>query len=157
MLQASRSKKAEEDTGQVWDLLDILLDISEDENIEMKLTTNSIKPNGLKQNSSTIQNIMKKAVEELDQVVRKNRLTQELDIPNLPYLQAIVRESLRLHPVVPSEDCTLSRYHIPANTVIFINVWEVGRDLTQWENPLEFMPGRFENQQLDVRGQHFHL
>ncbi|GJY87777.1 retrovirus-related pol polyprotein from transposon TNT 1-94 [Tanacetum coccineum] len=40
---ASRSKKAEEDTGQVWDLLDILLDISEDENMEMKLTTNSIK------------------------------------------------------------------------------------------------------------------
>nr|GEY90551.1 cytochrome P450 [Tanacetum cinerariifolium] len=40
----SRSKKAEEDTGQVWDLHAILLDISEDENMEMKFTTNSIKP-----------------------------------------------------------------------------------------------------------------
>ncbi|GKD24696.1 cytochrome P450 93A3-like protein, partial [Tanacetum coccineum] len=108
-------------------------------------------------------NIMKKAVEEIDQVVGKNRLLQESDIPNLSYLQAIVKESLRLHPVVPliqrlsTEDCTLGGYHIPANTTIFLNVWEVGRDPTHWENPLEFMPERFENKQLDVRGQHFHL
>nr|GEW53647.1 RNA-directed DNA polymerase, eukaryota, nucleotide-binding alpha-beta plait domain protein [Tanacetum cinerariifolium] len=98
------------------------------------------------------------------QEARKQKDTgQESDIQNLPYLQAIVKESLRLHPVVlliqrlSTEDCTLSGYHIPANTTIFINVWEVGQDPTQWENPLQFMPERFENQQLDVRGQRFHL
>ncbi|PWA48829.1 Cytochrome P450 [Artemisia annua] len=37
------ARKQKKDTGQVRDLLDILLDISEDENMEMKLTTNSIK------------------------------------------------------------------------------------------------------------------
>ncbi|MFS7893589.1 putative 3,9-dihydroxypterocarpan 6A-monooxygenase [Helianthus anomalus] len=39
-------------------------------------------------------NIMKKAVEEINQVVGKRRLVQESDIPNLPYLQEIVKESL---------------------------------------------------------------
>ncbi|GKC32220.1 cytochrome P450 93A3-like protein [Tanacetum coccineum] len=174
------ARKQKKDTGQVRDLLDILLDISEDENMEMKLTTDSIKAfildifaAGTDTSAITVEwtlaelinhpNIMKKAVEEIDQVVGKNRLLQESDIPNLSYLQAIVKESLRLHPVVPliqrlsTEDCTLGGYHIPANTTIFLNVWEVGRDPTHWENPLEFMPERFENKQLDVRGQHFHL
>ncbi|GJW91552.1 cytochrome P450 93A3-like protein [Tanacetum coccineum] len=180
ILREHQEARKQKDTGQVRDLLDVLLDISEDENMEMKLTTNSIKAfildifaTGTDTSTITVEwtlaelinhpNIMKKAVEELDQVVPKNRLLQESNIPNLPYLQAIVKESLRLHPVVPliqrlsTEDCTLSGYHIPANTTIFINVWEVGRDPTQWENPLQFMPERFENQQLDVRGQHFHL
>nr|GEV27803.1 cytochrome P450 93A3-like [Tanacetum cinerariifolium] len=118
--------------------------------MEMKLTTNSIKAfildifaAGTDTSVITVEwtlaelinhpNIMKKSVEELDQVVRKNRILQESDIQNLPYLQAIVKESLRPHPV------------------------EVGRDPTQWENPLQFMPERFKNQQLDVRGQHFYL
>ncbi|PWA63070.1 cytochrome P450 [Artemisia annua] len=175
--EATKQKK---DTGHVRDLLDILLDISEDENMEMKLTTDSIKAfildifaAGTETSAITVEwtlaelinhpNIMKKAVEEIDQVVGKNRLLQESDIPNLPYLQAIVKESLRLHPVAPliqrlsTEDCTLGGYHIPANTTIFINVWEVGRDPGHWENPLEFMPERFENKQLDVRGRHFQL
>ncbi|PWA86053.1 cytochrome P450 (chloroplast) [Artemisia annua] len=39
-LEARKQKK---ETGQLRDLLDILLDISEDENMEMKLTTDSIK------------------------------------------------------------------------------------------------------------------
>ncbi|GJY60462.1 cytochrome P450 93A3-like protein [Tanacetum coccineum] len=181
ILREHQEARKQKDIGQVRDLLDVLLDISEDENMEMKLTTNNIKAfildifaTGTDTSTITVEwtlaelinhpNIMKKAVEELDQVVEKNRLLQESDIPNLPYLQAIVKESLRLHPVVPliqrlsTEDCTLSGYHIPANTTIFINVWEglgetrlIGKPLSQ------LMPERFENQQLDVRGQHFHL
>ena len=56
--------------------------------------------------------IMKKAVEEIDRVVGKERLLRESDIPNLPYLQSIVKESLRLHPAGPlihrlsTEDCS---------------------------------------------------
>ncbi|MFS7977363.1 putative 3,9-dihydroxypterocarpan 6A-monooxygenase [Helianthus anomalus] len=106
---------------------------------------------------------MKRAQKEIDQVVGKSRLVQESDIPNLPYLQAIVMESLRLHPVAPliqrlsTQDCTIGGYHILANTTTFINVWSLGRDPTYWENPLEFRPERFKENKLDVRGQHFHL
>ena len=52
---------------------------------------------------------------------------EESDIPNLPYIQAIVRETLRLHPGFTvlsrqsSQDCTVARYHIPANTEISVN------------------------------------
>jgi cytochrome P450 len=83
----------------------------------------------------------------------------------VPYLQAIVKETLRLHPTGPiivresSEHCTIAGYKIPAKTRLFVNVWAIGRDPKHWENPLEFRPERFigEKSQLDVRGQHFHL
>lgn len=111
--------------------------------------------------------IMKKAREEIDSVVGKSRLVEESDIPNLPYLQAIVKETIRLHPTGPmivresTKNSTINGYDIPAGTRLFVNVWAIGRDPNHWENPLEFRPERFivENgkNQLDVRGQHFHL
>ncbi|KAK1412894.1 hypothetical protein QVD17_34482 [Tagetes erecta] len=168
-----------EDTG-VKDLLNILLEISKDESMDIKLTRENIKAfireilgAGTDTSALSIEwalaelinhpDVMKKAVEEIDRFVGKNRLLQESDIPNLPYLQAIVKESLRLHPAGPlilrlsTQDCTVCGYHIPANTTILINAWSLGRDSTHWENPLEFNPERFERKQLDVRGQHFNL
>jgi len=106
---------------------------------------------------------MKKAVAEIDHVVGKHRLLQESDIPNLPYLRAITKETLRLHPPVPliprrsTEERKVSGYDIEANTTIFINAWSLGRDPKYWESPLEFRPERFEENQLDVRGQYFEL
>jgi cytochrome P450 len=116
--------------------------------------------------------VMNKARQEIDYVVGKSRLVEESDITNLPYLQAIVKETLRLHPTGPvivresSEHCTVGGYEIPAKTRLFVNVWAIGRDPKYWENPLEFRPERFNisesegstgKSQLDVRGQHFHL
>ena len=112
---------------------------------------------------------MEKARQEIDSVVGKNRLVEESDIINLPYLQAIVKETLRLHPTGPlivresSKDCTIGGYDIPAGTRLFVNVWAIGRDPNHWENPLEFQPERFINEdgtlksQMEVRGQHFYL
>ncbi|PWA37355.1 cytochrome P450 93A3 [Artemisia annua] len=108
-------------------------------------------------------NSLRKAIEEIDQVVGKNRLLQESDLPNLPYLQAIVKETLRLHPAAPliprrsTNDSTVGDYYIPAKTNIYVNVWAIGRDPNYWDNPLEFQPERFVESQLDVRGQHFHM
>lgn len=48
-------------------------------------------------------------------------------------------------------------YHIPANTTVFVNVWALGRDPHNWDDPLRFNPERFEQSQVDVRGQHFHM
>lgn len=110
-------------------------------------------------------NIMEKAAQEIDNVTGKTRLVQESDISQLPYLQAIVKEILRLHSPAPmilresSEDCTIEGYHIPAKTRLFVNVWAMNRDPKYWENPLEYRPERFMNETkiLDVRGQNnFH-
>lgn len=114
--------------------------------------------------------IMLKAVQEIDSIIGKERLVEESDVASLPFLQAIVKETLRLHPTGPmilresSEDCEIGGYHIPARTRVFVNVWAIGRDPNYWNNPLEFRPERFLGEgdrgtksQLDVRGQHFHF
>jgi cytochrome P450 len=95
-------------------------------------------------------NVMKAAQAELDEVIGRNRLVQESDIPKLKYIQAIVKESLRLHPPVPLlvphqsiDTCKVSGYDIPAGTMLFVNVWAIGRDATIWEEPLRFNPNRF--------------
>ncbi|XP_076900205.1 cytochrome P450 93A2-like [Bidens hawaiensis] len=77
--------------------------------------------------------IMEKVVAEFDRVVGKFRLLEESDMPNLPYLQAVVKETPRLHPTCPmiprtsTEDCTVGGYHISAKTTVFINVWPWGQ------------------------------
>ncbi|KAK9187973.1 hypothetical protein WN944_019372 [Citrus x changshan-huyou] len=165
------------------DLLDMLLDISEDESSEIKLTRENIKAfildifaAGTDTSAITVEwalaelinhpDMMKKAREEIDSVVGKSRLVEESDIINLPYLQALVKETLRLHPAAPmpvresTENCTINGYEIPARTRVFINVWAINRDPNHWETPLEFCPERFiaedGKSQLDVRGQHYH-
>jgi cytochrome P450 len=114
-------------------------------------------------------NVMAKARQEIDMVIGKGKIVEESNIVNLPYIQAIVKETLRLHPSGPlvvresTEDCIIAGYDIPGKTRLFINVWAIGRDSNHWENPLEFWPERFlieegsGKSQLDVRGQHFHL
>lgn len=183
-----RRRKEKEETASdgVKDLLDILLEISNDENAEMKLTRENIKAfildifvAGTDTSAITVEwalaelinhpNIFKRAREEINAVVGKNRLVEESDIPNLPYIQAIVKETLRLHPTGPlslrqsTEDCRVGGYDIPANTQVFINIWAIGRDPEHWKDPLEFRPDRFmpspdksDWMPIDVRGQHFH-
>ncbi|CAN1322447.1 Cytochrome P450 93A3 [Linum perenne] len=110
--------------------------------------------------------ILHKLQEELDSVVGKSRLVEESDITNLPYLQAVVKETLRLHPTGPlivrqsSEDCEVVGYKIPARTRLFVNVWAIGRDPSHWDDPLEFKPERFmevKRRHVEVKGQHFEL
>lgn len=108
--------------------------------------------------------IMKTVQAELDSVVGNERLVQESDIASLPYLRAVVKETMRLHPVLPlliphesMEPCQIAGYQIPPKTRAFVNVWAIGRDPNSWEKPLEFWPDRFLQSDIDVRGQHFQL
>jgi cytochrome P450 len=112
--------------------------------------------------------LLKKAHEELDNVVGRSRMVQETDIPSLKYIQAIIKETLRLHPAIPTlvphksqSACKVSGYIIPANTWVFCDVWAIGRDASIWENPLEFNPDRFMknigNENIDFQGQNFEL
>ncbi|KAH9568081.1 hypothetical protein CY35_03G058800 [Sphagnum magellanicum] len=110
-------------------------------------------------------NIMKHAQTELDNLVGTNRLVEESDLQHLPYLQAILKETFRLHPVGPFlvphhsiEPCQVQGYTIPAKTRVLVNVWALGRDPNSWENPLEFDPDRFmQHPEIDVQGRDFNL
>ncbi|XP_007014919.2 PREDICTED: (S)-N-methylcoclaurine 3'-hydroxylase isozyme 1 isoform X2 [Theobroma cacao] len=108
--------------------------------------------------------VHKKLLLELDQVVGKNRFVVESDIPNLPYLQATVKEVFRLHPGVPliiprrtNEACEVAGYHIPKHCIVYVNIWGIARDPKVWEDPLEFKPERFIGSSVDVKGQDFNL
>ncbi|KAK0580884.1 hypothetical protein LWI29_007456 [Acer saccharum] len=108
--------------------------------------------------------VLKKAQDELNGHVGKHRQVEESDLKNLVYLQAIVKETMRLYPAVPlsapreaMEDCTIAGFHIPAGTRLIVNLWKLHRDPNVWVNPSEFIPERFINDHanLDVTGLHF--
>ncbi|KAG5233326.1 cytochrome P450 family protein [Salix suchowensis] len=84
--------------------------------------------------------------------------------PELTYLQAIVKETLRLYPPGPltgireaMEDCHISGYYVPKGTRLVVNIWKLHRDPRVWKNPDEFQPERFltTHADLDFRGQNF--
>jgi cytochrome P450 len=109
---------------------------------------------------------LKKAQQELDVQIGRERQVKESDIKNLVYLQAIIKETMRLYPAGPlpvphksMEDCTLAGYHIPAGTQLLVNFSKIHRDPHVWSDPNEFQPERFltSHKGVDVKGQHFEL
>ncbi|WVZ49714.1 hypothetical protein U9M48_001046 [Paspalum notatum var. saurae] len=93
---------------------------------------------------------MAKARSEIDVHVGTSRLVEESDIANLPYLQCVVKETLRLCPVGPiipaheaMEDCTVGGFHVQRGTMILVNAWAIQRDPKVWDAPEEFRPQRF--------------
>lgn len=106
--------------------------------------------------------VMKKAQQELDMVVGKDSIVEESHIYKLPYLSAVIKEVMRLHPILPllvphcpSETCVVGGYTIPKGVRIFVNVWAIHRDPFVWENPLEFDPERFLSGTWDYSGNNF--
>ncbi|KAL0427256.1 UNVERIFIED_CONTAM: putative (S)-N-methylcoclaurine 3'-hydroxylase isozyme 2 [Sesamum latifolium] len=78
---------------------------------------------------------------------------------HMPYLQACLKETLRLHPptlfVIPRralETCTVNNYVVPKDSVILINNWALARDTTIWDEPLKFKPKRFLESKLELKG-----
>ncbi|XP_078165720.1 flavonoid 3'-monooxygenase CYP75B137-like [Carex rostrata] len=109
-------------------------------------------------------NIFQKLQEELIQVVGKDKLVHESHLPQLSFLSCVIKETLRIHPILPlliprcpSSSCTIDGYLIPEGTRVFVNVWAIQRDPTQWTDPLEFKPERFlqEKFKRDFKGKEF--
>ncbi|XP_047320871.1 flavonoid 3'-monooxygenase-like [Impatiens glandulifera] len=103
---------------------------------------------------------------EMDTVVGRNRLVSEADLPQLPYLQAVIKEVFRMHPSTPlsllrmaAEECEIDGYIILKGSTLLMNVWDILRDPKSWADPLEFKPERFllggEKPNADIRGNDF--
>lgn len=91
-----------------------------------------------------------KAHAEIDRVVGKDRLPSFDDKPALPYVEGILRETLRWHPVfplgVPSATTTsdiYKGYFIPKGVIVFKNTWAMTHNKTKYPSPDEFKPERF--------------
>ena len=111
--------------------------------------------------------VLEKLRAELDQVVGLDRWVEHSDIPHLPYLQAVVKETFRKHPPAPllvprmsSQATHVGGYMIPKGTRLFVNVWAIAHDPEVWKDPEVFMPERFLEQvsdPVDVKDHHFEL
>ncbi|KAG7036407.1 3,9-dihydroxypterocarpan 6A-monooxygenase, partial [Cucurbita argyrosperma subsp. argyrosperma] len=100
------------------DMVDVLLQLADDPNLEVKLERHGVKAftqdliaGGTESSAVTVEwamsellknpEIFGKAREELDRVIGRGRWVEERDMVNLPYINAIAKETMRLHPVAP--------------------------------------------------------
>ncbi|KAJ4848148.1 hypothetical protein Tsubulata_004417 [Turnera subulata] len=96
--------------------------------------------------------LMKKAQEEIDRVVGKDRLVQESDIGELNYVKSCAREAYRLHPMSPFnvphmsvQDTTVAGYYIPKGSHAVVSRYGLGRNPKVWDDPLKYDPERHMN------------
>nr|WJK44487.1 geraniol-10-hydroxylase 2 [Camptotheca acuminata] len=106
--------------------------------------------------------VMQKAQQELIQTIGTKRLVKESDMDKLPYLEAVVKETMRLHPAAPlllpykaRNDAQILGFTILKDTQVLVNAWAIGRDPKYWDNPMSFSPERFLGSGLDYKGRDF--
>ncbi|RAL41234.1 hypothetical protein DM860_010028 [Cuscuta australis] len=162
------------------DMLDTLLDISQEDIkrmdrkkirhllLDLLVAGTDTTAYGLeKALSELVHNpeVMSKAKRELEQTIGLGKAMEESDIGRLPYLEAVVKESLRLHPPAPlllprrakTDVLVPGGYTIPRGAQVLINEWAIGRSETAWEDANSFLPERFLGSEIDVKGRHFKL
>ncbi|XP_047326357.1 iridoid oxidase-like [Impatiens glandulifera] len=174
--------KSREDYNRKKDFLDVLMEFQGDnkegiskvseENLNILMTEMFFA--GSETTSNSIEwlmsellnhpNCMMKLKDELDRIVGRGRKIEESDIDELSYLQACVKEALRLHPPLPMllprnsmEDTNYNGYFIPKGTQVLVNAYAIGRDPEVWDDPLDFKPERFLDKNIELVGQHFGL
>lgn len=111
------------------------------------------------------QDIQTKVLNEIDTWVGRDRHVEDSDIPNLPYLQAIVKEVLRMHPPGPLlswarlavHDVHVDKVFVPAGTTAMVNMWAITHDPTIWKNPWTFKPERFIEEDVPIMGSDLRL
>ena len=100
--------------------------------------------------------VQKKAQEEIDRVIGSDRLPTMADEPQLPYIRAMIKESLRWMPTtitgaVPhatTKEDEYMGYTIPKGASVMLNVWAIHMDENRHPNPREFRPERYEGDDL---------
>lgn len=111
------------------------------------------------------QDVQSKARKEIDTCMGQNSHVRDSDIPNLPYLQAIVKEVLRLHPPGPllswarlaTHDVHIDKVLVPAGTTAMVNMWAISHDSSVWKDPWAFKPERFMDEEVSVMGSDMRL
>ncbi|WP_439026845.1 cytochrome P450 [Haloarchaeobius sp. DT45] len=92
--------------------------------------------------------IEQKLVAELDETLDGQPPTVA-DLADLPYLERVVKESMRLYPPVhaiirePTEDVVFDGYRVPAGSPISMPQWTVHRDPEHYDDPMAFRPDRW--------------
>nr|ACY06865.2 cinnamate 4-hydroxylase [Astragalus chrysochlorus] len=110
------------------------------------------------------QEIQNKVRDEIDSILGPGHQVTEPDIQKLPYLQAVIKETLRLRMAIPLlvphmnlHDAKLAGFDIPAESKILVNAWWLANNPDHWKNPEEFRPERFleEESHVEANGNDF--
>ncbi|KAL6858797.1 hypothetical protein ACP4OV_017799 [Aristida adscensionis] len=109
--------------------------------------------------------IMAKVRAEIEGTLGCKEAVEEPDVAGMPYLQAVVKEAMRLHPVAPlllphlavEDGVEIGGYAVPKGSTVIFNAWAIMRDPAVWERPDEFVPERFLEAAagVDFRGKDF--
>ncbi|CAK7329104.1 unnamed protein product [Dovyalis caffra] len=102
--------------------------------------------------------VQAKVQAEIDNIVGTGRSVRNSDLPNLPYLRAVVKETLRVHPPVPLlswarlaiHDTQIGPHFIPAGTTAMVNMWSITHDEKIRSDPEEFKPERFMEEVVNI-------
>ncbi|VFQ92569.1 unnamed protein product [Cuscuta campestris] len=109
---------------------------------------------------------LEKVKAEVDSQIGSERAAAPSDLNNLPYLHAVIKETLRLYPAAPLllpheaiEDCTLNGYSVSKGTHLLVNLPKMHRDPKNWGDAAVYRPERFleEHADIDLKGNHFEL
>ncbi|KAK7391482.1 hypothetical protein VNO78_19898 [Psophocarpus tetragonolobus] len=172
-------KRKEKDYVTNHDMLDILLDISEGSSgkihkkqikhlfLDLFVAGTDTTAYGLERSMTELMHnpeVMRKVKKELAEKIGVGKAVEEEEVGRLPYLQAVVKESLRMHPPAPlllprraKVDVEVCGYRVPKGAQVLINEWAIGRSPDVWENAHIFSPERFLDSDIDVKGRHFKL
>ncbi|MFS8027799.1 putative ferruginol synthase [Helianthus anomalus] len=172
-----RVKHRESNLPRFDDVLDSMLDYSEENEDEFSLKhikillmevlvagTDTIASSTTWIMSELLLNphMLLKVREEVSHIVGEDGTIEEAKTLELPYLHAVIKETLRLHagspllaPHITQTEVQIGNYVVPKNTRLVVNAWAVARDERYWENPSVFMPERFLKNKVDFKGQHF--
>ncbi|WVZ51819.1 hypothetical protein U9M48_002927 [Paspalum notatum var. saurae] len=108
--------------------------------------------------------IQSKAQKEIDAVVGLRPITDS-NMPNLHFLQWIVKETLRMHPPGPLlswarlavHDTQVGKHVVPAGTTAMVNMWAISHDEAIWGDPWVFRPDRFGQEDVSILGSDLRL
>jgi cytochrome P450 len=104
--------------------------------------------------------VQARAQAEIDAVVGNDRLPSFEDRDRLPYVEALTKEALRWHSVVPTsvphrvtEDNVFNGYFIPKGSLVLSNLWQMNHDPNTYNDPMSFKPERFlgPNPEMDPK------
>ncbi|XP_061951798.1 cytochrome P450 CYP73A100-like [Populus nigra] len=100
--------------------------------------------------------VQRKIRDEIRAVLKGSPVT-ESNLHELPYLQATIKETLRLHTPIPLlvphmnlEEAKLGGFTIPKESKVVVNAWWLANNPEWWEKPSEFRPERFLEEERDT-------
>ncbi|KAF7072769.1 hypothetical protein CFC21_077857 [Triticum aestivum] len=154
------------------DFLDVLLQLHSVDQLSLEALNcflSDLFVSGAETNSITVEwtmaellrqpAVMSKVRAELRETLGPKQHPDESDVDRMPYLRAVVMETMRLHPPSPllmpheamADGAEVGGFAVSKGTKLIVNLWAIMRDPALWKQPEEFIPERFLGADMDFR------